>query len=51
MKFFLDENFLNAARALLGEFGHDVVDIRGTDKEDTDDNDLFVMPRMPTPFC
>ncbi|MFZ1936854.1 MAG: DUF5615 family PIN-like protein [Thermoguttaceae bacterium] len=43
MRFFLDENFPKAARALLGREGHDSVDIRGTEKEGADDNELFRM--------
>jgi hypothetical protein len=33
MKFFLDENFPKAAKALLHKAGHEVVDVRGTDRE------------------
>jgi len=43
MRFFLDENFPKAARALLSREGHESVDIRGTEKEGSDDNDLFLM--------
>ena len=45
MKFFLDENFPKAARALLAREGHESIDIRGTEKEgaDDDDNDLFLI--------
>jgi len=43
MRFFLDENFPKAARALLSREGHQSVDIRGTEKEGSDDNDLFLM--------
>ena len=42
MTFFLDENFPKAARALLGREGHESVDIRGTEQEGADDNDLFL---------
>jgi predicted nuclease of predicted toxin-antitoxin system len=43
MRFFLDENFPKAAVKLLNGTGHDVIDIRGTDKEGADDDDLFAL--------
>jgi predicted nuclease of predicted toxin-antitoxin system len=43
MRFFLDENFPKAVRALLAREGHDSIDIRGTEKEGADDNELFLM--------
>jgi predicted nuclease of predicted toxin-antitoxin system len=43
MKFFLDENCPKAARALLAREGHESIDIRGSDKEGADDNELFLM--------
>ena len=43
MRFFLDENFPKAARAMLAGEGHESVDIRGPEKEGSNDNDLFVM--------
>jgi predicted nuclease of predicted toxin-antitoxin system len=43
MRFFLDENFPKTARALLSKEGHESVDIRGTDKEGSNDHDLFRM--------
>jgi predicted nuclease of predicted toxin-antitoxin system len=43
MRFFLDENFPKAARALLAGEGHESIDIRGTEKEGADDNELFLM--------
>jgi predicted nuclease of predicted toxin-antitoxin system len=46
MKFFLDENFPKAARILLSGKGHEVVDIRGTEKEGSLDNDLFLMAQQ-----
>lgn len=43
MRFFLDENFPKAACAMLNQEGHEVVDIRGTEKEGATDADLFLM--------
>ena len=43
MRFFLDENFPKAACALLNQEGHEVIDIRGTEKEGATDDDLFLM--------
>jgi len=43
MRFFLDENFPKAARALLTREDHEVVDIRGTEKEGSGDDELFLM--------
>lgn len=41
MKFLLDENFPKSAERLLGELGHEVLDIRGTALQGTDDLTLF----------
>jgi hypothetical protein len=35
MKFFLDENFPKAAVGMLEEMGHEVFDLRGTDREES----------------
>jgi predicted nuclease of predicted toxin-antitoxin system len=43
MRFFLDENFPKAAKAILDREGHGVVDIRGTVSEGAEDDDLFQM--------
>lgn len=41
MRFFLDENFPKAADAWLVRLGHEVFDIRGSDKEGMPDHELF----------
>jgi predicted nuclease of predicted toxin-antitoxin system len=41
MRFFLDENFPKAAAGMLYEMGHEVFDLRGTDREGSPDDDLF----------
>ncbi|HNR30992.1 MAG TPA: DUF5615 family PIN-like protein [Candidatus Hydrogenedentes bacterium] len=41
MKFFLDENFPKAAHEFLMSRRHEVIDIRGTPKEGSDDATLF----------
>ncbi len=41
MKFFLDENFPKAAAGLLEGMGHEVFDLRGTDREGSQDGDIF----------
>jgi predicted nuclease of predicted toxin-antitoxin system len=43
MRFFLDENFPKAAEALLAQKGHETIDIRGTEKEGSDDDHLFLL--------
>lgn len=43
MTFFLDENFPKAAHALPKAEGHEVIDIRGTDREGSADDDLFLL--------
>jgi predicted nuclease of predicted toxin-antitoxin system len=43
MRFFLDENFPKAAAALLHQEGHEVIDIRGTDREGSNDKALFLI--------
>ena len=43
MNFFLDENFPKSAERLLIAGGHDVLDIRGTNKEGSDDLSIFNM--------
>lgn len=43
MRFFLDENFPKAAARLLIALGHEVDDIRGTDREGADDDSIFGM--------
>jgi hypothetical protein len=37
MRFFLDENFPKGAIALLEWMGHEVLDLRGTDREGSAD--------------
>jgi predicted nuclease of predicted toxin-antitoxin system len=46
MKFFFDENFPKAAAKLLNEGGHECVDIRGTDKEGSEDIAVFRMAQQ-----
>lgn len=41
MKFFLDENFPKAAVGMLERMGHEVFDLRGTDREGSQDGDIF----------
>lgn len=41
MRFFFDENFPKAAGPLLVARGYEWVDIRGTDKEGSDDTAIF----------
>ena len=41
MIFLLDENFPKSAKNLLAELGHQVIDIRGTELQGTDDFRLF----------
>lgn len=41
MKFFLDENFPKAAVGMLEGMGHEVFDLRGTDREGSQDGDIF----------
>jgi len=41
MKFFLDENFPKAATGLLQGMGHEVLDLRGTDREGLADPVIF----------
>ena len=41
MIFFLDENFPKAATPILIKEGHKIVDIRGTDQEGLEDEELF----------
>jgi predicted nuclease of predicted toxin-antitoxin system len=41
MKFFLDENFPKAATGVLEKMGHEVFDLRGTDREGSQDEDIF----------
>jgi len=43
MKFFLDENFPKKAKDFLFSKGHDVLDIRGSSKEGTEDINIFNM--------
>lgn len=43
MKFFLDENFPKAANGFLTECGHEVVDIRGSVDEGSEDPYIFEM--------
>ena len=51
MRFFLDENFPKAALALLNREDHEVVDIRGTEKEGSGDDELFLMPHFCTSYA
>jgi hypothetical protein len=48
MKFFLDENFPRAAAELLGVRGHECIDIRGTEKEGSEDAAIFSMKPFTT---
>jgi len=41
MRFFLDENFPKSATTWLSGFGHEVFDIRGSEREGMTDNELF----------
>ena len=41
MRFFLDENFPKAAAGILEGMGHEVFDLRGTDREGSEDEDIF----------
>ena len=41
MRFFLDENFPKGAIALLERMGHEVLDLRGTDREGAADPVVF----------
>jgi predicted nuclease of predicted toxin-antitoxin system len=41
MKFFLDENFPKAAVGMLLNAGHEVFDLRGTDREGARDAEIF----------
>jgi predicted nuclease of predicted toxin-antitoxin system len=41
MKFFLDENFPKAAEGILEGMGHEVFDLRGSDREGLSDRDIF----------
>jgi predicted nuclease of predicted toxin-antitoxin system len=41
MKFFLDENFPKAAVGMLEGMGHEVFDLRGTEREGSQDGDIF----------
>jgi predicted nuclease of predicted toxin-antitoxin system len=41
MKFFLDENFPKAAVGMLKGMGHEVFDLRGTNREGSQDGDIF----------
>ncbi|MBN1900951.1 DUF5615 family PIN-like protein [Candidatus Sumerlaeota bacterium] len=43
MIFFLDENFPKIAFKYLVELGHQVIDVRGTEKEGSTDKSLFEM--------
>jgi hypothetical protein len=46
MIFFLDENFPKIAHTILGNAGHAVLDIRGTDKEGLPDKELFQLAKQ-----
>ena len=41
MKFFLDENFPKSVSSILEQDGHDVIDIRSTQYEGSDDLTIF----------
>ena len=41
MRFFLDENFPKSCGDILIKLGHQVFDIRGSNKEGSDDNTIF----------
>ncbi|HOO13890.1 MAG TPA: DUF5615 family PIN-like protein [Candidatus Marinimicrobia bacterium] len=41
MIFFLDENFPKAVTSILIKEGHKVIDLRGTDQEGLEDEELF----------
>jgi len=41
MKFFLDENFPKASAVVLGELGHELLDLRGTEFEGATDEFIF----------
>jgi predicted nuclease of predicted toxin-antitoxin system len=41
MKFLLDENFPKTAENLLAEFDHQIIDIRGTEQQGMEDENLF----------
>lgn len=43
MRFFLDENFPKTAKPILQSYGHEVIDIRGTEHEGSDDVDIFTL--------
>ncbi len=45
MIFFLDENFPKITHKILGDAGHTVLDIRGTEKEGLPDNELFQLAK------
>ena len=46
MTFFLDENFPKTAAVFLEQQGHTVFDIRGTDAEGVDDEEIFKMAQQ-----
>jgi len=46
MRFFLDENFPKAACDLLGRDSHEIIDVRGTEKEGSDDHQLFLLAQL-----
>lgn len=41
MNFFLDENFPKAAVGMLEGMGHEVFDLRGTNRKESQDGDIF----------
>ncbi len=41
MRFLLDENFPKSATTWLSELGHEVLDVRGSEREGMTDNELF----------
>ena len=41
MKFLVDENIPKASSSLLRESKHEVIDVRGTDKEGLSDSEIF----------
>ncbi len=43
MRFFLDENFPKAATTLLQNMGHEVLDVRGSEREGLPDAEIFAV--------
>ena len=50
MRVLVDENIPKVTVQALTELGHDVFDIRGTQKQGTDDESLWMLAK-PKPAC